>query len=242
MEVKNTILVLSGKGGVGKTTVAVNLAYELSRRGFKTGLMDVDIHGPNVPKMLGMEEMKPETNDNILPIMFNENLYVMSIAFFLEESDSAILWRGPLKHKLIRQFVEDVEWGKLDYLVVDFPPGTGDEPLSISQLLKNITGSVIVSTPQQVALLDVAKAVNFSERLNIPVIGIIENMSGGVFGSGGVEKFAKSKGINFLGSLKLDKMIAESGDLGEPFIKDHNSDSSKSFEKIVDKVISFCNQ
>ena len=237
--IKNKLLVMSGKGGVGKTTIAVNLAYALSEKGFKVGLLDVDIHGPNVPKMLNLEDKKLSSKDNkIIPMEVKDNLKVMSMAFLLNKGD-AVIWRGPMKHNVIKQFIEDVEWEELDYLVIDFPPGTGDESISISQLLKDITGSIIVSTPQQVALIDVIKSIDFSRKVDIPIIGLIENMAGDVFGKGSVKELADSKEINFLGSLELDKEITESGDKGEPFIK-NNSKSSQSFEKIISKIISFC--
>ena len=239
--VKHKLLVMSGKGGVGKTTVAVNLAYALSEKGFKIGLLDVDVHGPNVPKMLHLEDEKPLSKDNkIVPIKVKDNLKVMSIAFLVNKSD-AVIWRGPMKHNLIKQFIHDVAWGELDYLVIDFPPGTGDEAISISQLLKDITGSIIVSTPQQVALLDVVKAIDFSRKVKIPVIGLVENMAGDVFGQGSVEELAHSQKTDFLGSLELDKEVAKSADKGEPFVK-NNSRSSKSFEKITDKIIEYCKE
>lgn len=239
--IKNKILVMSGKGGVGKTTIAVNLASALSTRGFKTGLLDADIHGPNAPKMLnlGKQELRVR-NEKIIPIKIGENLKIMSMGF-LAEKEKAVIWRGPLKHKLIKQFVEDVEWGELDYLIIDLPPGTGDESISITQLLNNMTGSLIVSTPQQVALLDVVKAINFSREMKVPIIGLVENMAGNVFGRGNVKELANKEGLDFLGSLELDEKIAESGDRGKPFVLDKldkKGDTSASFNKITDKIIS----
>ena len=175
-KIKYKLIVLSGKGGVGKTTVAVNLAYALSKKGYKIGILDVDIHGPNVPKMIGLENKKLLTNDNkIFPLKTKEGIKVISMDFLLKKED-AVIWRGPLKHNLIKQFVEDVDWGKLDYLIIDFPPGTGDEGISISQLIKEITGSIIISTPQEVSLLDVVKAIDFSKKVKVPIIGLIENV------------------------------------------------------------------
>ena len=231
---------MSGKGGVGKTTVAVNLAYSLSEKGFKVGLLDIDIHGPNTPKMLGLENKKFLTRGGkIIPIKAKKNLNVTSMAFLLEKED-AVIWRGPLKHKVIKQFTEDVDWGKLDYLIVDSPPGTGDEIISISQLLNDIRGSIIVSTPQQVALLDADKSIDFSKKMDIPIIGLIENMAGDMFGEGSVSHLADDKYLNFLGSLKLDKNIIKSGDGGNPFVIDKSLDISKSFENIVKKIMLFC--
>ncbi len=238
-KIKHKLLVMSGKGGVGKTTIAVNLSYSLSEKGFKVGLLDVDIHGPNVPKMLGLEDEKLSTKDNrMIPIEVNDNLKVMSMAFLLNKSD-AVIWRGPMKHNVINQFLNDVQWGNLDFLVIDFPPGTGDEAISVSQLLKDITGSIIVSTPQQVSLIDVDRSIDFSKNVKIPIIGIIENMSGDIFGSGTVSSFASSQDINYLGSLGMDKSIRESGDNGQPFAK-NNSEISESFKRITNKIISFC--
>ncbi|HHI04191.1 MAG TPA: ATP-binding protein, partial [Candidatus Woesearchaeota archaeon] len=176
-DIKHKLLVMSGKGGVGKTTIAVNLAYALSEKGFKVGLLDVDIHGPNAPKMLGLSNKELSGKGNkMIPISFSDNLKVISMAFLLKKTDAAI-WRGPMKHNVIKQFLDDVIWGELDYLVIDLPPGTGDEALSISQLLNNITGTIIVSTPQEVALLDCIKSIDFSKKLKIPILGLIENMS-----------------------------------------------------------------
>ena len=238
--IKYKLLVMSGKGGVGKTTIAVNLAYALSEKGFKVGLLDVDVHGPNVPKMLNLENKRLLIKDNqITPIKVSKNLKVMSMAFLLDKKD-ALVWRGPMKHNVIKQFIEDVDWEDLDYFIVDFPPGTGDEAISISQLVKDITGSIVISTPQEVALLDVIKSINFSERVNIPIIGLIENMSGDIFGKDKVQAFSAANGIGFLGSLELDKDIRESGDKGKPFVK-NNSKNSKMFEEITNKVIDYCN-
>ncbi len=250
--IKNKIMVMGGKGGVGKTTVAVNLAFALQMRGFNTGLLDADIHGPNVPKMLGMEDSRLDaTSAGILPARVpagvGRALEVMSLAFFLEK-DSPVIWRGPLKMAALQQFLSDVEWGDLDYLIVDLPPGTGDEPLSIAQLIPDITGSIIVTTPQDVALMDSRRSVNFSKKLNIPVKGIIENMSGfkcpycakeiNLFKIGGGEKAAKELEVPFLGRIPVDPLIVEDSDDGMPFIlKHHDSEAGKAFNKIVEEVI-----
>jgi ATP-binding protein involved in chromosome partitioning len=243
MDIKNKLLVMSGKGGVGKTTIAVNLAYALASKGLHVGLLDVDIHGPNVPKMLDLENKRlASINNKILPIKVNDYLSVMSMAFLLQDKEDSVIWRGPMKHNVIKQFVEDVEWGELDYLIIDFPPGTGDEAISVFQILKNITGSIIVSTPQQVSLLDVTKSIDFSRKVNIPIVGLIENMAGEVFGKGSVKSLADSKGISFLGSLELSNEISKSGDSGKPFVIYSAVNITKSFEEITENVISFCKE
>ncbi|MCK4247321.1 MAG: Mrp/NBP35 family ATP-binding protein [Methanomicrobia archaeon] len=248
-EIKHKIMVMSGKGGVGKTTIAVNLALMLSMKGYEVGLLDADIHGPNTPKMLGIENKKPEITDSSIVPVSVQNLKVMSMAFLLPNTDSPVIWRGPLKMKAISQFANDVAWGKLDYIIVDLPPGTGDEPLSVAQLLKS-DGAIVVTTPQDVALLDSRKAINFSKELNVPVIGIIENMSGFIcphcgkeidlFKKGGGEKASKDMNVPFLGSIPIDTKIVESSDSGTPFILDNgNSKAKKAFEDIVSKVEKF---
>ncbi len=240
--IKNKILVLSGKGGVGKTTVSVNLAYALADMHKQVGLLDIDLHGPNVPKMLNLkrDQLKNEGN-KFIPVSVKDNLKVMSMAFLLEEDHSAVIWRGPAKHGVIKQFVNDVLWGELDFLIADLPPGTGDEPLSAAQILAPVTGAVIVSTPQEVAVLDAMKAVTFCRKMNIPVLGVIENMSGGVFGAGGARDAAKKLGVDFLGTLTLDSSIVKAGDKGVPFVS-NDDERKKEFETIVDKILDKINQ
>ena len=178
-QVKRKLMVLSGKGGVGKTTVATGLALSLARRGLKVGLMDIDITGPNVPKMLGMTGHDLQVEDSqIHPAIGPHGLKVISMAFLLEDPDAAIIWRGPIKLGAIQQFIGDVAWGELDAMIIDFPPGSSDEPLTVAQSLPNIDGVVVVTTPQEVALLDSRKSINFAETVKVPVLGIIENMSG----------------------------------------------------------------
>ena len=253
-KIKNKIMVMSGKGGVGKTTVAVNLAVQLALNGNKVGLLDSDIHGPNVPKMLGIEDMRPEASESGMnpvkfPIGDNNGIDVMSIAFLLPDTDSAIIWRGPMKMNAIQQFTEDVSWGELDYLVVDLPPGTGDESLSVAQLVKPDC-AVIVTTPQEVALLDSRKAVNFAKQVGIPNIGIIENMSGfmcphckkeiNLFKIGGGEKAANELNVLFLGRIPVDLKIVDSGDSGKPFVLTNpDSDAAKAVNGIIDKINKF---
>ncbi len=234
------IVVMSGKGGVGKSTVAANLAFKLSKEGAKVGIFDSDFHGPSIPKMLGAEE-----EDKITPVSVTENLKAVSMEFLLPDDDSAVIWRGPMKMKAISQFMEQVEWGDIDYLVVDLPPGTGDEPLSIAQQLKDIDGSVVVTTPQDVALQAVRRSINFSEKVNMNVLGVVENMSGlkcpncgekiDVFGSGGAVDMAESIGVELLGSIPLDPNIMKSGEEGRSFL-DEGSEASKAFNDIVDKI------
>nr|QNO54464.1 iron-sulfur cluster carrier protein [Methanosarcinales archaeon ANME-1 ERB7] len=187
-------------------------------------------------KMLNLDNEDPIIKNNkLIPIKFNDNLKVISIAFFFKKTN-AIIWRGPIKHNIIKQFLDDVVWGKLDYLVIDFPPGTGDEAISVSQLLNDITGTIIVSTPQEVALLDAIKTINFSKKVNLPVLGLIENMSGEIFGEGSVEETAKKEKIPFLGRLKLKVQIREAGDKGIPFA------INGSFNTITDRIQKICNE
>ncbi len=249
-KVKHKIMVMSGKGGVGKTTVAANLAFALGMNGLDVGLMDADIHGPNVPKILGIEDKRPEVSEKkIFPVLVTPRLKTISIGFLLPNRDSSIIWRGPMKMNAIRQFISDVDWGELDYMVVDLPPGTGDEPLSVVQLMKNVDGAIIVTTPQDLALLDSRKAVNFSRVLKVPVIGIIENMSGfvcpycgkeiNIFKYGGGERAAIELGVPFLGRVPLDPEMVEAADSGTPFVMQKESKVREAFEQIVENVRAF---
>lgn len=228
------LVVLSGKGGVGKSTVAVNLAVGLAEQGLQVGLLDIDLHGPSVPRMLHLDGERLRSHDGaVLPIPFTPNLKVMSIGFFLESDRQAIIWRGPRKHSMIRQLLCDVDWEDLDYLVVDAPPGTGDEPLAVIELLGDVDGAVIVTTPQQLSVTDVRKSISFCRELSCPVLGIIENMSAAVcphcggkleiFGHGGGEALAKEAGVPLLGSIPLDPQVVGSGDTGRPFVVSHRS-------------------
>jgi ATP-binding protein involved in chromosome partitioning len=249
--IKNTIIVISGKGGVGKTTMAVNLAFALAKKDLNVGIMDVDIHGPNIAMMLGIEGKRlPAGAFGIEPYPVLPNLKAMSIALLGVERDTPIVWRGPLKMATIKQFLSDVNWEELDYLVVDSPPGTGDEPLSVCQLIPDITGAVIVTTPQDVAVLDSRKTVMFAKQLNVPVIGIIENMSGFVcphcgtttnlFGIDGGRKAAEDLDVPFLGSVPIEPEIVVSGDSGRPFIHSgRDSKTGKIVHEITEKIIAF---
>ncbi|MDI6885513.1 MAG: Mrp/NBP35 family ATP-binding protein [archaeon] len=248
--IKHKIMVMSGKGGVGKTTVAANLAFALGMAGLDVGLMDADIHGPDIPKILGIEDKRSEVRGNkIYLVQVTPRLKAISIGFLLPDRDSPVIWRGPMKMNAIRQFLTDVEWGELDYMVVDLPPGTGDEPLSVVQLIKKVDGGIIVTTPQDLALLDSRKAVNFSKLLKVPVIGIIENMSGfvcpycgkdmNIFKYGGGEKAAVELDVPFLGRVPFDPKMVEAADSGTPFVLQKESKVGEAFEQIVKKVREF---
>ncbi len=230
-KIKHKIIVMSGKGGVGKTSTAVNLAIALADEGHKVGIMDVDLHGPDVPRMLGIEGM-PElmSNQKLSPMTYSENLSAMSIESFIPGKDDAIIWRGPMKYSAIRQFIGDVDWGDLDFLVIDSPPGTGDEPLTVAQIVSDAR-AVIVTTPQEVALADVRKSINFCKTVKMEIFGLVENMSGlncphcgemiDLFGSGGGERTAKQTGIRFLGKIPFDSNVVACGDSGACYQKTH---------------------
>ncbi len=228
-QIDHKVLVLSGKGGVGKSTVAVNLAIWLAMQGKRVGLLDIDIHGPSVPRMLGLLGERVRSGpDGMLPIELGA-LSVMSIGFLLGSEDAAVIWRGPRKMGAIKQFLTDVEWGRLDYLVVDTPPGTGDEPLSICQLIDDADGAVIVTTPQEVALTAVRRSIDFCRALSMPVIGVVENMSGYVcpkcgerteiFKGGGAERMAHDCRVPFLGRVPIDPALTGACDEGVPYIQ-----------------------
>jgi|WetSurMetagenome_2_1015567.scaffolds.fasta_scaffold00340_5 ATP-binding protein involved in chromosome partitioning len=244
LHIKHKIVVMSGKGGVGKSTVAVNLAAALALAGKRVGLLDVDIHGPSVPTMLGLEnEIIRGNGKNMIPVDL-DGLKVMSLGFMLKNQDEAVIWRGPLKMGVIKQFIKDVVWGDLDYLIIDSPPGTGDEPLSICQLIDDLDGAVIVTTPQKIAALDVRKSITFCRSLNVPIIGVIENMSGfacpdcgkvtQILSSGGGKAMSDDMGVTFMGSIPMDAKIAEACDSGQAFIK-HYKDTPTA--KIMASVI-----
>ena len=223
-KIKHKIAIISGKGGVGKSTVTVNLAAAFAKKGFKVGVLDADIHGPSVPKLLGVEGHTVKTTAvGVLPVAGPLGIEVMSIDFFLPEQAPTI-WRGPLKMRAIRQFLVDIVWGELDFLFIDLPPGTGDEPLSIAQLLPELDGVVIVTMPTGLSSSVVKKAITFAERLNMPIIGVVENMSGficphcgkktEIFGSGGGEKMSREVGVPFLGSIPIDPKVGADSDKG----------------------------
>ncbi|OQX81585.1 MAG: ATP-binding protein [Candidatus Omnitrophica bacterium 4484_70.1] len=251
LKIKYKFVVISGKGGVGKTTVAVNLAYGLTSKGSRVGILDVDIHGPNVAKMLGIEGRRLTGSElGIEPIEVLPGIKAVSLALLLESKDQPVIWRGPLKMITIKQFLADVNWGELDYLIIDSPPGTGDEPLSVCQLIPNINGAVIVTTPQEVAILDSRKSILFAKELKVPVIGVIENMSGFVcphcqkeidlFGTGGGEESAYDLKVPFLGRIPIDPEMVKSGDSGKPFLSTGKvSLASTAMYNIVNKITEF---
>ncbi len=245
--IRHKIVVMSGKGGVGKSTVAVNLASSLFQQGLRVGLLDIDLHGPSIPVMLGMEATPvPVEDGDMIPADLG-GLKVMSIGFMLKERDEAVIWRGPRKAGVIKQFLQDVAWGELDYLIIDAPPGTGDEPLAVCEYIGEVDGTVIVTTPQDVAAADVRKSITFCRRLNIPVLGVVENMSGFVcptcnkthpiFGQGGGEKLASDMEVPFLGTIPLHPQIAEGCDKARPYMMNMEEPISKAMEKIIQPIL-----
>ena len=243
--IRHKLMVMSGKGGVGKTTIAINLAVVLSMEGLRVGLLDADIHGPNVPKMLGVElKHLGGARGGLRPIEVLPNLHIISMAYLIQNRDNPVVWRGPLKHSAISQFISEVEWGPLDFFIIDLPPGTGDEPLSVAHLIKSVDGSIVVTTPQDVALLDSRKSVNFSKVLKIPVIGIVENMSGmkcphcgkdiPLFKIGGGERAAKELHVPFLGRIPIDPQMVQNCDSGMPYVMSSpNSEATKALQNIA---------
>jgi ATP-binding protein involved in chromosome partitioning len=252
-KIKHKIAVISGKGGVGKSTITVNLAAAFAQKGKKVGVLDADIHGPSVPKLLGLEGRQVKTGPpGVFPVEGPLGMKVMSIDFFLSEQMPTI-WRGPLKMRAIRQFLSDIVWGELDFLFIDLPPGTGDEPLSIAQLLPEIDGVVIVTMPSQLSSSIVKKAITFAQRLNMPIIGVVENMSGFVcpycgekteiFQSGGGKDMAQQVDVTFLGSIPIDPKVGVDSDKGTPFVlSQKNSAATVAFMEVVEKVEDYLNK
>lgn len=248
-DIDHVFVIASGKGGVGKTTIAVNLATSLAKRGHAVGILNADITGPNVPKMVGLEDKRPDYDQEkkkMIPVESIDGVKIISMEFLLENKKDAIIWRGPLKMGAINQFLGDVNWGHLDFLVIDLPPGTSDEPLSVAQMIPRADGVIIVTTPQEVALLDVKKSISFVAKVGMKVLGIIENMSGfkcphcdeeiNIFSKDGGKKAAQELGIPFLGSIPIDPKIVPLADSGKPIVST-NCDSQKIFEKIIDNLL-----
>jgi ATP-binding protein involved in chromosome partitioning len=247
-KIKHKLLVMSGKGGVGKTSTAVNLAIALSRKGAKVGIMDVDLHGPDVPRMLGLDGLLDvNANNKLEPMKYSDHLHVVSIEALSVSKDEAIIWRGPIKYSAIRQFIGDVEWGDLDFLVIDSPPGTGDEPLTVAQTITDAK-AIIVTTPQEVSLADVRKSINFCKTVNMEIFGLIENMSGlacphcgemlELFGCGGGERTAQSLSVPFLGKIPFDPGVVSCGDSGASFMEQYkDSPVAQAFLRIAEKLM-----
>jgi len=244
--IKHRLLVMSGKGGVGKTSVAVYLALGLAQRGYRVGILDVDLHGPDVPRMLGISGMFDYDEEHLLvPHKYNDNLKVMSIECLLHDRDEAVIWRGPLKHSFISQAISQVNWGDLDILVIDSPPGTGDEPLSVAQTIPEAQ-AVIITTPQEVSLADVRKAINFCRKVDMPIMGLVENMSGLVcprcgeeiplFSKGGGQKTAASMHVPLLASLPFDLNVVQSSDQGHPNLNPDHSPFLAALDRLLDEV------
>ena len=246
-KIKNKILVMSGKGGVGKTSTSVNLSIALADKGYHVGIIDVDLHGPDVPRMLGLEGT-PQVNENkkLSPISYSQTLKAISIESFTPNKDDAIIWRGPLKFSAIKQFIGDIDWGNLDFLIIDAPPGTGDEPLTVAQTISDAK-AIIVTTPQEVALADVRKSINFCKTVKMEIFGLIENMSGfscphcgdmiELFGTGGGEKTANQMGIRFLGRIPFDPKMVACGDSGVCYQESHsNSAVTKAFTDVAEMM------
>jgi ATP-binding protein involved in chromosome partitioning len=246
--IKHRIVVMSGKGGVGKTTVAVNLAVALAASGKAVGILDADVHGPNIPKMLGLNGRHATGGANgLVPLVSRENVKAMSMAFLLPDEDTPVVWRGPIKHTVFNQFLAEVDWGELDYLIVDLPPGTGDEPLSIAQLLGKPLWAVVVTTPQDVALLDSRKSIVFGRNLDMQVLGIVENMSGltcphcgeriDLFKTGGGRRSSRDLMVPFLGAIPIDPQMVDGGDAGIPIsVMSPDSGATLAFQRLVDQI------
>ncbi len=248
--IKKKYLVMSGKGGVGKSTISVNLATGLALEGLKVGLLDTDIHGPSIPTMLNLHDVTIEhTSRGIKPVeTLGGNLKVISVAFFLENSEDAVIWRGPAKMGAIKQFLEDVDWGELDCLIIDSPPGTGDEPLSVVQLIEDVDGAIVITTPQQVATADVKRSITFCNQMKLPVFGVIENMSGfkcpncdevvHIFDQGGGKALCDEMKLPFLGKIPIDPDVVRASDKGKPYIYHHNNNAgAKVIESVVAKIV-----
>ncbi len=251
--IKYKLTVMSGKGGVGKSSIAAYLAVLLSKKGYKVGLMDIDLHGPSIPRLLGLKSgiMPSPSPGKAFPVKFSDNLEVISIETLMgEDKDIATIWRGPIKIGVIRQFIADIEWSDPDFLIIDSPPGTGDEPLTVAQTISD-SKAIIVTTPQEISLADVRKSINFCEKVNMEIVGIIENMSGlicpycgkeiDLFKKQGGEQIARAKGLVFLGRLPLDPKVVESGDMGDlSFLDNKESSFTKAMIEIASEVERLC--
>ncbi|RQW81023.1 MAG: ATP-binding protein [Methanothrix sp.] len=246
--VKNKIIIASGKGGVGKSTVSVNLAKALNLKGYRVGVLDADITGPDIPKLLGIEDERLTQGEEGIEPANAGGIKVASMALVLSDRDSPVVWRGPMKMAAIKQFIQEVNWGDLDFLLIDLPPGTSDEPISVLQLIPDLAGAIIVTTPQEVSLLDSRKAVNMVKAMKLPVLGIVENMSGlicphcgeaiNIFSAGGGQRMADEMDVPFLGAIPIDPKICALGDSGRTFVQS-DIKAGESFGKIVNRLIAF---
>lgn len=252
-KIKHKLFIMSGKGGVGKSSVTVNTAAALAAKGFKVGILDVDIHGPSVPNLLGVKDAGLEADRGGLlnPAKVNDNLYVVSMDSLLKDKDTAVLWRGPKKTAAIRQFVSDVNWGELDFLLIDSPPGTGDEHMTVLKTIPDAT-CVVVTTPQEVSLADVRKAVNFLQYAKANVLGVVENMSGlacphcgeeiELFKKGGGKKLAEKYGLEYLGGIPLDPATVVAADKGVPVVMlDADTHAKRGFQNLADNIVKALN-
>jgi len=256
-KIKHKLAILSGKGGVGKSTITANLAAALTKRGHNVGVLDADIHGPSIPKLFGVRNEKLTASRNgdqgIVPVEGPLGIKIISMDFMLHSDETPVIWRGPMKMSAIKQFLADVEWGSLDFLLVDLPPGSGDEALSIMQLIPNMDGAIVVTAPPEVSQIVVKRAIGFTRELKVPVIGIVENMSGfvcpkcgaevDIFKSGGGQKIAEQLGVPFLEKLPLDSKICEDSDSGLSFVLKHSgTPAAKAFMRVVEKVETYLNE
>ncbi|MBF0450567.1 MAG: Mrp/NBP35 family ATP-binding protein [Candidatus Magnetomorum sp.] len=247
-KIKHKLLVMSGKGGVGKSSMAANIAVGLANRNFKVGLMDVDLHGPSIHGIMGLKGLLDITEGKIvIPKTFNENLKVVSMQSLMQEEDQAVIWRGPLKNGVIRQFIADMQWDALDYLVIDSPPGTGDEPLSVAQTIPDAR-AIVITTPQEVALSDVRKSINFCKKLNLEIVGIVENMGPfscphcgkiiELFKKGGGQLTAEKTHVPFLGSIPFDPQVVHACDDGTPIMSQSiDNEFTRAMNAVIDKII-----
>ena len=233
-DVKHVIAVTSGKGGVGKSTCAVNLAAALAATGAKVGILDADVYGPNIPVMLGIHRKPEGRGKKLLPIKAHD-IKTMSVGYMIEDGQP-VMWRGPMLHRALQQFLQDVEWGELDYLIVDMPPGTGDAQLSLAQLVP-LTGMVVVTTPQEVSQTDVRRAIGMAEQVKTSILGVVENMTGEIFGEGGGQTISEKFDIPFLGSIPLQADLRKCGDAGVPIVVEHpEGEVAAIFKRIAGQV------
>jgi len=247
--INRKILVMSGKGGVGKSTVACYIALLLSKRGFKVGLLDVDLHGPSIPRLMNVQGTLEMPEQNVVrPNRFSDNLGIVSMELLIGDRDTAVIWRGPMKIGAIRQFISDIEWGDLDFLIVDAPPGTGDEPLTVAQTIPSAE-ALVLTTPQEISLADVRKSINFCHQVNMKILGVVENMSGfvcpdcgkkiNIFGSGGGTEMSARMNVPFLGEIPIEPEMVKMGDAGRlnDLVDRTDMEINRAYDQILKKII-----